>query len=98
MGLFTTFYIYFMYPNVAPRIQIVEVCMERIINDLRVNQGALIVPWWDIVGLQPEMQSPSSAHQNCQSPRATTHTPNRKLVIACAAMASPSRFLLITSH
>ena len=37
-------------------------------------------------------------HQNCQSPRNTTHKARRKFVMACAVIASPRRFLLMTSH
>jgi len=40
----------------------------------------------------------AEGHQKFQAPRQTTHTPNNKFVMACAVMASPSRFLCNTSH
>ena len=40
----------------------------------------------------------SRPHQKCHAPRQTIHTPSRRLVMACAVIASPSRFLRMTSH
>src|SRR5690349_986096 len=39
-----------------------------------------------------------AGHQKFHAPFQTTHTPSRKLVMACAVIASPSRPLRMTSH
>ena len=61
-----------------------------------VQAGVTTRPFAELlpgVALRGDPPSLPGIHQNCQAPRQMIHKPSRKFVIACAIIASPSRFL-----